>query len=252
MLEQFFKDHVRIQAIREGPGGPLLEGFAEELCHEGYAEVTARRHIRAAEHIVYWTDREGVQFSDLTEDCIESFNRHLDRCGCLGYHHSDRLDLLRGARLFLRHLRSTGVITASVAEPTDQDPVLLAAFRQWMYQQRGTCDLTFDKYRLSIRELLIHLGEDPGRYDAHSLRQFVLEKSHRSGWASAKTCTTALRMFLRFLIAEGKCADDLDAAIPVLAHWRLSSLPRYLQPEEVERVITSCDPCSPVGRLDCP
>jgi hypothetical protein len=24
-----------------------------------------------------------------------------------------------------------------------------------------------------------------------------------------------------------KCADNLDATIPVLAHWRLSSLPHY-------------------------
>jgi site-specific recombinase XerD len=57
-------------------------------------------------------------------------------------------------------------------------------------------------------------------------------------------------MFLRFLIAEGKCAAGLDAAIPVVAHWRLSSLPRYLQAEEVERVIASCDLTSPVGKRD--
>jgi site-specific recombinase XerD len=82
------------------------------------------------------------------------------------------------------------------------------------------------------------------------LRQFVLEKSQQSGWATAKTCTTALRMFLRFLISEGKCTAGLDAAIPVLAHWRLSSLPRYVQPEEVERIITSCDLNSPVGKRD--
>jgi site-specific recombinase XerD len=42
----------------------------------------------------------------------------------------------------------------------------------------------------------------------------------------------------------------LVAAIPGVAHWRLSSLPRYLQPEEVERVIAACDPVSPVGRRD--
>ena len=150
----------------------------------------------------------------------------------------------------MRHLRSTGVMSASVAKTTDQDPILLAAFRQWMRQQRGTCDPTLNRYSLPIRELLIHLGEDPSKFDAQSLRQFVLEKGRRSGWASAKMCTTALRMFLRFLIAEGKCADDLDTAIPVLAHWRLSSLPRYLQPEEVERIISSCDSSSPVGRRD--
>jgi len=57
-------------------------------------------------------------------------------------------------------------------------------------------------------------------------------------------------MFLRFLLTEGKCAGDLGGAIPVLAHWRLSSLPRYLQPEEVEHIITSCESDSPVGRRD--
>ncbi|MGD1094365.1 MAG: hypothetical protein ABSB35_20545, partial [Bryobacteraceae bacterium] len=62
----------------------------------------------------------------------------------------------------------------------------------------------------------------------------------RSGWATGKQCTTAVRAFLRHLIADGKCAAGLDACIPALAHWRLSSLPRYLQPEEVERVIAAC------------
>ena len=65
-----------------------------------------------------------------------------------------------------------------------------------------------------------------------------------------KKCTTAARMFLRFLIAEGRCAAGLEGAIPILAHWRLSSLPRYLQIEEVERVIAACDPATPVGKRD--
>jgi site-specific recombinase XerD len=57
-------------------------------------------------------------------------------------------------------------------------------------------------------------------------------------------------MFLRYLIAEGRCAAGLEGSIPVLAHWRLSSLPRYLQSEEVERVIASCDPATPMGKRD--
>jgi site-specific recombinase XerD len=251
MFQHYFKNRVRIEALRGSAGGPLLEGFAEELHHAGYARVTGRKHVRAAEHIVYWADQKGVEFSDLTEEFLEHFNCHLDQCRCPGFGSARRLRLLRGGRLFLRYLRSIGVITAPVAKPTEQDPVLLVSFRQWMQQQRGTCDSTLDNYSLSIRELLKCLGEDPSKFDAHSLRQFVLEKSHRSGWAASKTCTTALHMFLRFLIAEGKCADALDAAIPVLAHWRLSSLPRYLQPEEVERIITSCDLNSPVGRRNC-
>jgi site-specific recombinase XerD len=57
-------------------------------------------------------------------------------------------------------------------------------------------------------------------------------------------------MFVRFLITEGHCAVGLDAAIPRVAHWRLAVLPRYLPPDDVERVIASCDPASPVGRRD--
>jgi len=59
-----------------------------------------------------------------------------------------------------------------------------------------------------------------------------------------------MRAFLRYLIAEGRCATGLDACIPALAHWRLSSLPRYVQPEEVERVIALCSTTSSAGIRD--
>jgi integrase/recombinase XerD len=48
-------------------------------------------------------------------------------------------------------------------------------------------------------------------------------------------------MFLRYPIATERCQPGLEAAIPTIAQWRLSTLPRYLPPEDVERVILSCD-----------
>jgi len=247
MLEHYFRSHGRIEALREGPQGALLEGFAEELCQTGYEKVAAQQRIRGAEHLLRWAEREGIPISDVTESLLERFHQHLEWCRCPGFG-PIRLGSFKGGRLFVDYLRSTGSLTASV-EP-NQDPPLLVAFRQWMSQQRGTCDGTLYHYGLSIRALLRRLGEDPRRFDAQSLRQFVLETSQQSGWARTKTYTTALRMFLRFLIAEGKCDASLEAAIPVLAHWRLSSLPRYLLPEDVERVIASCDLGTPLGRRD--
>jgi site-specific recombinase XerD len=151
-------------------------------------------------------------------------------------------------RLFLKYLRSTG----SVATPVElnEDSPLLVTFRQWMREVRGTGDRTLGNYDLVIRALLARLGDDPRRFNAQNLRQFVLETGRQPGQNVAKRCTTALRMFLRFLMSEGQCAVGLDAAIPVLAHWRLSSLPRYLLPEDVERVIASCDRTTSVGRRD--
>ncbi len=249
MLAEFFDSPLRIQELRDGPEGRLLEGFAEELCQAGYAEITARRHIRAAEHFIYWTG-EGTPITTLDERFFEDFARHLVRCQCPRYGHTYRLGLQNSVRLFFSYLRRAGVLVAPISEHTVQDPVLFASFCQWMRQQRGTCDRTLYNYGLDLRDLLKSVGEDPGKFEAHSLRKFVLERSQHCGWASAKRCTTAVRMFLRFLIADGKCSTGLDAAIPALAHWRLSSLPRYLQSDEVERVIASCDPATQVGRRD--
>ena len=160
------------------------------------------------------------------------------------------MDLLKGVRLFLKCQQSASGITTAADQTTIQDPVLFTAFCEWMRKNRGVSDATLYNYSLSIRDLLKRLGENPDRFDAKSLRQFVLEKSKGCGWAAAKKCTTALRMFLRYLISEGKCCAELYAAIPVLAHWRLSSLPKYLQQGEVERIISSCDLNSPIGRRD--
>jgi site-specific recombinase XerD len=54
-----------------------------------------------------------------------------------------------------------------------------------------------------------------------------------------KAVGTALRSFFRFLRTEGVCDGRLEAAIPAVAHWRLSSLPRCLTDEQLEAVLAS-------------
>jgi integrase/recombinase XerD len=249
MLSEYFDSAARIGELRAGPAGVLVEGFVQALYRGGYAEITARRHLRAAEHFTSWADRSGTPISSLTEQVLKPFARHLARCRCPGYGRADR-SLLHGVRLFLRHLEEAGIVRVAAVATCNPEPALLVAFCQWMRDQRGTCERTLHGYGIHIRELLRRLGESPETFDARELRQFVIEGSQACGWAAVKKRTTALRMFLRFLIAEGKCTPGLDAAVPVLAHWRLSSLPRYLQPDEVERLIASCDLASPIGRRD--
>ena len=250
MLSQFFKSRGRIQTLRSGPAGCLLEGFARALSKAGYATITAQMHLRAAEHFINWTRRHGMLVCRWTEPSFAQFDRHLRRCPRPHYGHATRLEVVHGVRLFLTYLRDARIITQRPIKPPVHDPALLSAFCQWMHQQRGTRDVTLHNYRIYMRELLARLGEEPSQFDARRLRAFVLEKSRSCGWATAKNCATALRMFLRFLIAEGQCAVGLDAAIPIVAHWRLASLPRYFPPEDVERLIASCDRASAVGRRD--
>jgi hypothetical protein len=59
MFAEFLESALRIQELGDGPNGRVLEGFAQELCQAGYAEITARRHIRATEHLIHWLGRKG-------------------------------------------------------------------------------------------------------------------------------------------------------------------------------------------------
>ena len=247
MFEQIFNRPSRIQELRDSLGGDLLERFAEELFHAGYFAKTARRYIRAAEHFIYWSGEEGIPEMSFTEKLVERFDCHLNECKCPDYDHTRQQDLLCGVRLFLQCIKDVGEVTIA-NQRTDEDPVLLTAFYHWMRTNRGTGDVTLSNYSRIIRVFLKRFDNNPDMFDAKSLRQFVLEKSQHCGWSAAKNCTAALRMFLRFLVAEGKCDADLVEAIPTLAHWRLSSLPRYLQEAEVEKIISSCDTSSRVGK----
>ena len=92
--------------------------------------------------------------------------------------------------------------------------------------------------------------EAPNQYEAKDIRQFVLSRTREYGPEHAKTVTTSLRMFLRYLVADGLCNPNLVAAVPTIAHWKLSSLPRYLPSEDVERVVAACDPSTHIGIRD--
>lgn len=250
MFTDLFESAARVQGLREGPAGALLEAFAHALVRDGYAALTTRRHLRAAEHFVHWADRTGLPVTGAMAPALVRFGRHLQRAGrCPHFGHTFRVEILHGARLFLTQLQDAGLIDRSTMDSV-VTPSLIAEFRQWMQQQRGTCESTLSNYEVHLRKLLTDVGEDPSTWDARSLRQFVLEGSRTYGWAAAKKRTTALRMLLRFLIADGRCASGLDGAIPVLVHRRLSSLPRYLSADDVERVIASCDRASAVGQRD--
>jgi hypothetical protein len=165
------------------------------------------------------------------------FKHHLRACQCEGFERANERDV-RGARLFVRHLRETGATPAMhQADMVAAMPPLFLAFCDWMRQHRGTRDTTLHTYRRTIVDALQTLGSNPQRFDATGLRAFVLDRASRHGRCQARVVITALRVFVRYLIASGECQPGLDAAIPTIAGWRLSSLPRYLPATDVERVL---------------
>lgn len=123
-------------------------------------------------------------------------------------------------------------------------PELVTGFCEWMRLHRGASDATLRAYERVASGLVAHLGEDPGRYDAASLRAAVREATSGHGVATAKQVVTAGRAFVRYLAVEGRCRPGLDAAILPAPRWSLASLPRYVSTEVVQRIVDAADSSS--------
>lgn len=249
MLEIYFEADATLARLRSGPPGPFMDGFAEALSVSGYSHWTARGYLRAAHHLGLWMERGDVALAELSDETLAGFADHLPGCTCLRRNRGVYSDALAGARLFLNHLRSHGVVSAAEALPGPMLPEHVASFERWMAVHRGVQTSTLLAYRMLVVELLDALGS-PGTFDARGLRRFVAERAARHGRSRAKTVVTATRMFLRYAIAHGLCPAHLDTAVPTIAEWKLATLHPYLAIEEVERLIDTPDTSTPAGMRD--
>jgi integrase/recombinase XerD len=237
-----------LSQMRSTPAAPFLDDFVTALAKAGYQKITIREFVRSATHLSRWLERRDQSLIENGVSEIHNFRRHLSRCRCPGFTPSSTR-YVRGAGLFLRHLEDAGLITRQVC-PAPTQPPLLSGFCQWMRQHRGAKDATLEAYGRVILDVVRSLGEEPMRFNARVLRAFVLDRSPRYGRSKAKLIVTALRAFVRYLIAQGLCPIGLDGAIPTIAGWKLASLPRYLPADDVERVLASCDPTTAIGTRD--
>jgi site-specific recombinase XerD len=57
-----------------------------------------------------------------------------------------------------------------------------------------------------------------------------------------------MRQFLRYLHYKGLTDTDLSLAVPAVARWSLSSLPKHLPAAQVRQVLRHCDQNTPLGR----
>jgi hypothetical protein len=67
---------------------------------------------------------------------------------------------------------------------------------------------------------------------ATDVTAFVQRHAHRHSPSRARRLVTALRSFFRYLRYKGLIVADLETAVPRVARWALSSLPKHLSASE--------------------
>ncbi|MGP4104900.1 site-specific integrase [Nonomuraea sp. KM90] len=86
--------------------------------------------------------------------------------------------------------------------------------------------------------------------DAAKVTAFMVDYSRDRNTWSAKAMVTSLRAFLRFAHVTGRTAVPLAGAVPAVASWRLSALPRGPPAAEIELLLAGCDRNTATGLRD--
>jgi len=243
----YSKPVLGLSAIRSASFLGLVGGYEAALVESGYNPHVVRFHLHSVAHFGVWLEREGAGLGVMDEATVAAFERHRSRCRCPAASQNRDQSVLSCVRVFLRHLGEQRKILD--AEVPVESPILVREFLQWMIAHRASVETTVASYRLYITKLIDFLGDKPGTYTAVGLRDFISKRYRHYGCNSMRMVLAAVRMFLRYLAAEGRCRAGLEQALLSPASWSQQSLPQGLGTEELQRILALC-PATPTGIRD--
>ncbi len=70
MIERLFPDPLAQQHLYGGPLEPYVDGFADHLATQGYAEATAKGKLRLIAHLSRWLERHDLPLATLDEESV--------------------------------------------------------------------------------------------------------------------------------------------------------------------------------------
>jgi len=240
MLETHLNSPVTRRRLRTGPAADHIDAFADWLHLQGYRPISIEAMLRS---LAGWTDwMLATKFT--AQDLLPGFEAckmAIEVGRRVRYRRGPNDHSVAVAAVFIRFLQHQGKLPVPVNPPSASDLwPMLGEFRSWMRQHRGLTETTLDVYQGILVGLLNVLGDDARAYSAEALRAFVLDRARPHGIYRAKSIAVAVRSYVRFLGVTGRCPPGMEYAIPGFASWQLSSVPRFLVAEDVERLIGSC------------
>jgi len=238
------KDPSRVKVT--GPLAPYARGFCDRLSEQGYARASAVAQVQLMAHLSRWMLNEDLSAGDLLPEQVEQFACGRRAAGYRRYRWSAAVNPL------LDYLRALDVVpTPAVMDPQTPGDELLAHYHRYLVGERSLAEGTI-RYYARIARLFLSEADAPdlSHLTTAEVSRFVLEECSRRKVGSAKNVVMALRSWLRFLYVEGVTVTPLAAAVPAVAPWRSSPLPRTLRPETVGRLVHSCDQRTSTGRRD--
>jgi site-specific recombinase XerD len=249
MITDVYMNKSRVmRSLRTGPLGEHIHLYIDQLQQGGYSLQTGHRLLSIVRDFGFWLGSTGAGLADIHEATVTQYlaerSQHRPRF---------RGDALALARL-LSILREANVIEHRAMPSRDPCEDLCEAYSRYMGRQRGLAPSSIASHLWFLRPFLQELGiakdADLVRLTGREVSLYVERHAGDSGATTARIMCSRLRVFLRYLHAEGFITTDLTTAIPSIRRPTEGSLPSFMPIDQVQRVLDGCDQSTATGRRD--
>jgi site-specific recombinase XerD len=226
-----------------------IEPFRAWLGAAGYTPGSSRDLLMMMGQLGRWMQDNVDEGERLTVADLEAF------VGWLRSRFSSRAPRLRSTDPLIAYLLDAGVLEPPVVPPPGEVDVVIDAFKGWMINERGLAAGTVLRYENTARRFLNEHHEERGAQfitglTAREVVEFLVVECGRVSAGSAKGRVAELRALLRFLFLHGFTPRSLAVAIPPVAGWHGTTIPKTITAARIEELIASCDTSTATGRRD--
>jgi integrase len=248
MTLSFLSSHY-VQSARFGALSPYFEPYITLVLNKGYKPATVVGQLRLIARLNRWLLRMDYDLGRLDERVLE----HFHKC-----ERKKRRTPSTGAWLTLQRFLAV-LRNARVAPPAPESSVprtevecLTERFRRHLLDDQGLAESTVVNYTWHVQKFLNRRFRSGGlsliSLQAQDAIAFIRHTAHDHSTRHVQLLVAALRSFFRFLRYQGEIETALAPALPNVANWPLSNLPKYISAEAVQRVLDECNRETAVGR----
>jgi len=237
--------------LAEGPFKDIVAQYIAALRNRRYSEHTIRAYLGGLAHFSYWIKTDAIEMSSLDASLILRFlHQHIPVCTCP----SPCYPSVASSGAALRHVLSLLTGKQSAPPVVDLVAVELERFGDYLTNTCGLAPATRCSRVQHVGPFLVWAfgTQAPmiSQLSATQLDTFFAEMATRLCPASLGVACTSLRSYFRYRALQSEPTAALATALPRIADWRRTTLPKVLSDSELDAFLRAFDCTDPVGLRD--
>ena len=250
-MTEFFVAIDLPQPMDQGPLACIAAAYAAHLSQQGFSRQYALLQLRFLSDLNQWLLENRLQITDLSKPTLQQYLRFRHQ------RFRPRRDDQAILRRLLQLLQTQGYLPEEIPDSQqffNPHQSLEEDFERYLAEERGLSMATRINYRPFVQRFLAaQFSVKPAcfaKLNAGDVIRFIQSQAPDLSPKTAGLMASALRSFFRYLRYRGDITIDLAACVPPIAKWQFSSLPKFLQHQQVQQVLGQCDRRTARGRRD--